>query len=54
MRCPPSNLPIGANTRYRLAYSMTSFASASTEGGMTRPSALAVVRLTTISNLVGC
>src|SRR5262249_222138 len=35
-------------------YSMTSFASASNLSGTVRPSALAVVRLMTRSNLVGC
>src|SRR5215472_12027502 len=33
---------------------MTSSARASTDGGMVRPSALAVLRLMTSSNLVGC
>ena len=36
------------------AYSMTSSARASSVGGTSRPSALAVVRLMTRSNLVGC
>src|SRR5262249_53216914 len=35
-------------------YSITSSARASSEGGTVRPSALAVVRFTTKSNLVGC
>src|SRR5262249_36194193 len=35
-------------------YSITSSARASTEGGMVRPRALAVFRLMTSSNLVGC
>ena len=35
-------------------YSITSSARASTDGGMVRPSALAVVRLKTRSNLIGC
>src|SRR5215831_6275461 len=36
------------------AYSITSSASASTPGGIVRASALAVLRLITNSNLVGC
>jgi hypothetical protein len=36
------------------AYSITSSARASSVGGTSRPSAFAVVRLTTNSNLVGC
>src|SRR5262245_9017949 len=35
-------------------YSITSSARASSEGGTVRPSAFAVLRLTTSSNLVGC
>ena len=35
-------------------YSITSSALASSEGGTVRPSALAVLRLITNSNLVGC
>jgi len=35
-------------------HSMTSSASAISLSGTVRPSALAVLRLTTISNLVGC
>src|SRR5262249_23227160 len=35
-------------------HSITSSASASSLGGMSRPSALAVLRLMTNSNLVGC
>src|SRR5258705_9514558 len=37
-----------------LDYSITSSAVASSEGGMVRPSAFAVLRLTISSNLVGC
>jgi hypothetical protein len=37
-----------------IPYSITSSARASTDGGILRPSALAVVRLITSSNLVGC
>ena len=37
-----------------LIYSMTSSARASSVGGISRPSALAVLRLITSSNLVGC
>jgi hypothetical protein len=35
-------------------YSITSSATASTPGGMVKPSDFAVFRLITISNLVGC
>jgi hypothetical protein len=35
-------------------YSITSSARASSDGGTSRPSALAVLRLITSSNLVGC
>jgi hypothetical protein len=35
-------------------YSITSSARASSDGGTVRPSTLAVLRLTTISNFVGC
>src|SRR4026209_1183138 len=35
-------------------HSITSSARASSVGGMVRPSACAVIRFTTISNLVGC
>jgi hypothetical protein len=38
----------------RAGYSITSSASASSVGGTVRPRALAVLRLTTSSNLVGC
>src|SRR6516162_8777745 len=38
----------------RLSYSMTSSARARIAGGIVRPSALAVLRLTTSSNVVGC
>jgi hypothetical protein len=41
-----------ANSEHR-AYSMTSSAVASSDCGMVRPSAFAVLRFTTISNLVG-
>ena len=37
-----------------IGYSITSSASANKLGGTVMPSALAVLRLTTISNLVGC
>jgi hypothetical protein len=39
---------------YSAAYSMTSSARASSVGGKSRPIALAVLRFTTSSNLVGC
>jgi hypothetical protein len=38
----------------RMAYSMTWSARASSDGGIVRPRALAVLRLMTNSNLVGC
>ena len=38
----------------KASYSITSSARASKEGGTVRPSALAVLRLITNSNLVGC
>jgi hypothetical protein len=37
-----------------MGYSITSSARASSEGGMWRPNAFAVLRLITSSNLVGC
>jgi hypothetical protein len=54
-RCAPS--PSGRalpGTREPAPYSITSSARASSVGGTSMPSALAVVRLTTRSNLVGC
>ena len=42
------------NVGHRAIHSITSSARASNEGGTVRPSALAVLRLTTSSNLVGC
>ena len=38
----------------RLSYSITSSARERIDGGMVKPSALAVLRLTTSSNVVGC
>src|SRR5262249_40958998 len=38
----------------RIDYSITSSAATSSDGGIVRPSALAVLRLITNSNLVGC
>ena len=38
----------------QLIYSITSSARASSDGGIVRPSALAVLRLMTSSNFVGC
>src|SRR5215204_2873807 len=43
-----------ANQRTRVAHSITSSARARSVGGMVRPRALAVLRLMTSSNLVGC
>src|SRR4029077_316535 len=45
--------PLWAKSGHR-AYSITSSARASSDGGTKRPSAFAVVRFTTRSNLVGC
>ena len=45
---------ISAKRRHRLAYSITSSASPSSVGGTSMPSARAVFRLITNSNLVGC
>ena len=53
-----SSLPASENLHklrtLRQTYSITSSARASSVGGMSRPSALAVLRLMTSSNLVGC
>ena len=43
-----------ANNGSHQTYSITSSAVASTNGGMVRPSVLAVLRLMTRSNFVGC
>jgi hypothetical protein len=53
-RC--QNLPYAPQQaiRMRVDYSITSSARASSVGGTVRPSALAVLRLMTSSNLVGC
>ena len=45
--------PLCANSGHRTAYSITSSARASSEGGTVRPSALAVLRFITSSYLVG-
>jgi hypothetical protein len=45
---------IRANKRHHAIHSITSSASASSVGGTVRPSALAVLRLSTNSNFVGC
>jgi putative ABC transport system substrate-binding protein len=47
-------LSISAAFKWPDAYSITSSARASSEGGTVRPSAFAVLRLMTRSNLVGC
>jgi hypothetical protein len=53
--CVMSGLAQAQHTRgLRRSYSIISSARASSEGGMVRPSAFAVLRLTTSSNLVGC
>jgi hypothetical protein len=46
--------PVRAKKRHRLAYSITSSARVSSVAGTVRPSDLAVLRLITSSNLVGC
>jgi hypothetical protein len=43
-----------ANKRHSGIYSITSSASDKNDSGIVRPSALAVLRLRTSSNLVGC
>src|SRR5262249_16347315 len=43
-----------AYTGFKRSYSITSSARTSSEGGMVKPSAFAVLRLITSSNLVGC
>src|SRR5262245_33797596 len=48
------NVSRWANRRHPRIYSITSSAIASKLGGMSRPIALAVLRLITNSNLVGC
>ena len=50
------NLPITGREQMqqKTLYSITSSARASSDGGTSRPSALAVLRLITSSNLVGC
>src|SRR6516164_6074118 len=59
-RCSLTDLPCGFSTRFELApaawclHSITSSARASSVGEISRPSALAVLRLITSSNLVGC
>src|ERR1035437_1028390 len=52
LRC--RECPLCAKSRHRAAYSITSSARASSIGGTARPIALAVLRLITSSNLVGC
>ena len=49
-----SGLSGSSITALQKAYSITSSASASSVGGTARPSAFAVLRLITNSNLVGC
>ena len=44
----------GPKAAIRLSYSITSSARARIDGGTARPSALAVLRLMTSSNVVGC
>jgi hypothetical protein len=45
---------LGARSRHRLHYSITASATASSGGGISKPSALAVLRFTISSNRVGC
>src|SRR5215510_9914704 len=49
-----ASLAAPANSVDLTLYSITSSARASRVGGISRPSALAVIRLTARSNLVGC
>jgi hypothetical protein len=49
-----SKCPLWPNRRHRLGYSITSSARARSVGGTSMPSVLAVFRLTTSSNVVGC
>jgi len=49
-----SQCPLSANSGHSAIYSMISSARTRSEGGMVKPSALAVVRLIAKSNLVGC
>jgi hypothetical protein len=53
-RCSRSGRVVRAKFGSRRPYSITSSAMASSVGGMSRPSARAVIRLITRSNLVGC
>src|SRR6478672_11705551 len=54
----PRGVRLALNSRHSLEgqdrYSITSSAVASSEGGIVRPSAFALLRLTISSNLVGC
>jgi hypothetical protein len=53
--CDVADVPIAAVSRCSTeCYSITSSARASSKGGTSRPSAFAVLRLITNSNLVGC
>ena len=52
VRCK-QECPLSANSGHCATYSITSSALASSDGGTVRPSALAVLRLITSSNLVG-
>ena len=56
LRIPPPELQVEfsvALAEIRRRYSMTSSARSRIDGGTARPSALAVLRFTTISNLTG-
>jgi hypothetical protein len=54
LECPLSAISGLMHCSKKLLYSITSSARASSDGGTVRPSALAVLRLMTNSNLVGC
>src|SRR3981189_2386950 len=51
---PSATIPFTIGAGVALPYSITSSARASNVGGSSRPSALAVLRLMTSSNFVGC
>ena len=51
---PCTKAAVSNRSKLALVYSITSSARASSVGGTSRPSALAVLRLITSSNLVGC
>jgi hypothetical protein len=50
----PEQCPQRANSGHRQPYSITASAVVNSDGGIVRPSALAVFRLITNSNFAGC